>query len=96
MIKTFYTDKTQVRQLVHDFPGNERALLAGAELDDMGISICNRKEDFDSLCQTIPEHLWLGGWRFKEDSKKYFLVLHRRMDHVLPETLEASSENTLS
>jgi hypothetical protein len=84
VIKTFYTDGVQIRQLLANCSGDDRALDIAARLNDFGLSICNRQKDFETLSAIIPEHLWRGAWRVEE----WFLVFHGRMEGVLPETVE--------
>jgi hypothetical protein len=63
MIKTFYSDSTLIRTVLENNPNDDRLLAAGAVLHDMGISICDRQEDFDRLSEIVPAHLWFGSWR---------------------------------
>jgi hypothetical protein len=92
MIKTFYSDSALIRTVLENIPVDESLLAAGAVLHDMGISICNRQEDFDRLSEIVPEHLWFGSWQLQEQQREWldrpFIVLHGRMDDTLPETAQ--------
>jgi hypothetical protein len=82
MIRTFYSDSAQIREVLEKNADDDRLIRAGGVLHDLGLSICNHQEEFNQLCEIVPEHLWLGGWR----CEGWFLVLHNRVEDLLPET----------
>jgi hypothetical protein len=76
MIKTFYTDSTQIRQLAADFPD---AVEAAAALNDLGLTLTNSSAEFTELCT---KDLFLSG---RELGGGYYVVMHTRSE-TLPET----------
>src|SRR5690349_8302518 len=76
VIKTWYTDSVLVRQLAAEFPD---AVEAAATLHDFGLTICNRRQEFEELCT---KDFFLSGHELGDG---YFAVFHR-FDPALPET----------
>jgi hypothetical protein len=75
--KTFYFDKTKIRQLAAEFPD---ALEAAAALDDLGLTLTNSQNEYEELCAR--EDVFLSGHELGDG---YFVVMHRRSES-LPET----------
>ena len=83
MIRTSYSDSAQIKAVLEKNADDDRLIMEGAVLHDLGLSICDRQEEFNKLCESVPETPVAWGWRCEEWS----LMLANRMDDVLPETI---------